>query len=169
MMRSARNRLFEEKSELIDQAMKRHGRVIQIYRLCREDVRQELALRMLECLDRYDFRRCPNLDAYLVEQLRYALLNQVAPSKRFGIPNAPRDYGFQVVSLEENRNVAAHMDLLEDLFTVREAVMAMPRLQRSAIWRQLYSGGARSSNKALRHARRNLCKKSRRNSRNFRR
>ena len=76
MMRSARNRLFEEKSELIDQAMKRHGRVIQIYRLCREDVRQELALRMLECLDRYDFRRCPNLDAYLVEQLTKELAQQ---------------------------------------------------------------------------------------------
>lgn len=47
MKRSTRNRLFEEKQPLIDQVMNRRRSLIEGYGLCKEDVRQELALEML--------------------------------------------------------------------------------------------------------------------------
>lgn len=100
MNRSTRNRLFEEKQPLIDQVMNRRRSLIEGYKLCREDVRQELALGMLRALDAYDPARCPNLDAYLVRQLNYELLRMLPPSKRYGVPYAPKKKGFRVDSLD---------------------------------------------------------------------
>ena len=90
MKRSTRNRLFEEKQPLIDQVMNRRRSLIERYGLCKEDVRQELALEMLRALDVYDPARCPNLDAYLVQRMNYKLLQMLSPGKRYGIPNAPQ-------------------------------------------------------------------------------
>lgn len=100
MNRSTRNRLFEEKQPLIDQVMNRRRSLIEGYGLCKEDVRQELALGMLRALDAYDPARCPNLDAYLVQRLNYELLRMLPPSKRYGIPHAPKKKGFRVDSLD---------------------------------------------------------------------
>lgn len=86
MKRSTRNRLFEEKQSLIDQVMNRRRSLIEGYGLCKEDVRQELALEMLRALDAYDPARCPNLDAYLVQRMNYKLLGMLSPGKRYGIP-----------------------------------------------------------------------------------
>lgn len=159
MQQITRNQLFEEKLPLVDRVMKRYSWEIQIYRLCREDVWQELALRMLECLDRYDAEICPNVDAYLVKQLRYALLHQTAPSKRYGIPNAPRGCVLQIISLEENCAETSYTEMPDDLFAVREEILALPHSQRCAIRRAVYDGRIRSSNKALRCARLHLHKK----------
>ena len=62
--RTIRNQLFEEHSTLIDKTMNRYYRMIRACHLCGEDVRQELALQMLLCLEEYDPLRCPNLAAY---------------------------------------------------------------------------------------------------------
>ena len=100
MKRSTRNRLFEEKQPLIDQVMNRRRSLIEGYGLCKEDVRQELALEMLRALDVYEPARCPNLDAYLVRRLDQKLLGMLPPSKRYGVPYAPRKKGFRVDSLD---------------------------------------------------------------------
>lgn len=47
MNRNTRNRLFEEKQPLIDQVINRRRSLIEGYGLCKEDVRQDLALGML--------------------------------------------------------------------------------------------------------------------------
>ena len=100
MNRNTRNRLFEEKQPLIDQVINRRRSLIEGYGLCKEDVRQDLALGMLRALDTYDPARCPNLDAYLVLRLNYELLRMLPPSKRYGVPYAPRKKGFRVDSLD---------------------------------------------------------------------
>lgn len=100
MKRSTRNRLFEEKRPLIHQVMNKRRSLIEAYGLCREDIRQNLALEMLRALDAYDPARCPNLDAYLVLRLDQELLRMLPPSKRYGIPYAPRKKGFRVDSLD---------------------------------------------------------------------
>ena len=61
---------------------------------------QTAALGMLRALDAYDPARCPNLDAYLVRQLDQVLLRMLPPSKRYGVPYAPRKKGFRVDSLD---------------------------------------------------------------------
>ncbi len=100
MKRSTRNRLFEEKRPLIDQVMNKRRSLIEAYGLCKEDVRQDLALGMLRALDAYDPARCSNLDAYLVLRLDQELLRMLPPSKRYGVPYAPRKKGFRVDSLD---------------------------------------------------------------------
>ena len=100
MKRSTRNRLFEEKRPLIHQVMNKRRSLIEAYGLCREDIRQNLALEMLRALDAYDPARCPNLDAYLVLRLDQELLRMLPPSKRYGVPYAPRKKGFRVDSLD---------------------------------------------------------------------
>ena len=100
MKRSTRNRLFEEKRPLIDQVMNKRRSLIEAYGLCKEDVRQDLALGMLRALDAYDPARCSNLDAYLVLRLDQKLLGMLPPSKRYGVPYAPRKKGFRVDSLD---------------------------------------------------------------------
>ena len=159
MQRSERNRLFEEKSPLIDQTMGAHNQLIQGYRLCRDDVRQELALRMLECLDRYDPGLCPNLDAWLVKQLRYALLHQTAPSKRFGIPNAPRSWDFHVLTLDDGRLDVAYTENPEEYIIVRDEIARLPSPQRSALCRAVLGNRILCSNKTLRSARLRLRRK----------
>ena len=86
MKRSTRNRLFEEKQPLIDQVMNRRRSLIEGYGLCKEDVRQELALEMLRALDVYDPARCPNLDAYLVQRMNYKLLGMLSPANATAFP-----------------------------------------------------------------------------------
>lgn len=93
--RIIRNQLFEEQSALIDKTMKRYYRMIRACHLCQEDVRQELALRMLLLLEQYDPHRCPNLAAYLTLYLRYALLELTLPSKRYGISHVPMEQRFR--------------------------------------------------------------------------
>ena len=88
MKRSTRNRLFEEKRPLIHQVMNKRSSLIEAYGLCREDVRQNLALEMLRALDAYDLR------------LDQKLLRMLPPSKRYGVPYAPRKKGFRVDSLD---------------------------------------------------------------------
>lgn len=100
MKQSNRNRLFEKKQPLIGLVMNKRRSLIEAYHLCKEDVRQELALGMLRALDAYDPIRCPNLDAYLVRRLDQKLLGMLPPSKRYGVPYAPRKKGFRVDSLD---------------------------------------------------------------------
>ncbi len=55
---------------------------------------------MLRALDVYDPARYPNLDAYLMRRLDQKLLGMLPPSKRYGVPYAPRKKGFRVDSLD---------------------------------------------------------------------
>ena len=100
MKRTTRNRLFAEKQPLIGLVMHKRRSLMEAYNLCKEDVRQDLSLGMLRALDAYDPARCPNLDAYLVRQLDQVLLRMLPPSKRYGVPYAPRKKGFRVDSLD---------------------------------------------------------------------
>ena len=70
MDRIERNKLFEEKSDLIVQAIRRHWGLIRFFRLERDDVYKELAIKLLHTLEQYDADRCPTLDAYLTIHLR---------------------------------------------------------------------------------------------------
>ena len=86
MTRDERNVLFMEKYHLIDVTVKKHSRLIWAVRMDEDDVRQDLALRLIQAIDKYDPARCSNIDAYLVLQLRYCLLHMKECGRLFGIP-----------------------------------------------------------------------------------
>ncbi len=154
--RTIRNQLFEEQSALIDKTMNRYYGMIRACHLCQEDVRQELALQMLLCLEEYDPLRCPNLAAYLVLYLRYALLKLALPSKRYGIPYLPTEQKVSVVSVDDN---CCHIPCSWDPYDAVEIwdeVYALPPVQQAAIRRLLYGERLHCTNKALAASRRHL-------------
>lgn len=156
--RELRNRQFREKYPLIELVLRRHYRLIRACRMSGEDLRQDLSVRMLRDLERYNPRRCPNLDAYLRQRLNFEVLHQATPGKRYGIPGAPLDLSFRVLSLDaKNRDghtltVPCPDEQLASLW-LRHEIAALPDNQRIAINKRLSGKQVRSGNKALEGAR----------------
>ena len=154
--RTIRNQLFEEQSALIDKTMNRYYGMIRACHLCQEDVRQELALQMLLCLEEYDPLRCPNLAAYLALYLRYALLELALPSKRYGIPHLPVEQKVPVVSLDDSCcRLSGSWDPYAAV-EIWDEIYALPPVQRTAIRRLLYGERLHCTNKALASSRKHL-------------
>ena len=81
-----RNYLFEEKVYLVNVTMNKYRGLIRACRMEDEDVYQELSLRLLNAIADYSPAKCPDMDAYLMLQMRCCLLNLKAHSKRAGVP-----------------------------------------------------------------------------------
>lgn len=161
MTKEERNRLFEERAPLINRVMCRHYRLLRACRMSSEDIRQDLAVRMLEALDAYNPTLCPNLDAYLIQRMNYALWHLTAPSKRYGVRFAPNDPSFRVLSLDA-KNMDGHTvqvgrtDEQLAVLWLRDEIVTLPDRQRAAITKLLWGKRIPSSNKSLQAARRSL-------------
>lgn len=155
-----RNYLFEEKEYLVNVTVNKHRRLIRACRMEEDDVYQELSLRLLQALDKYDAGKCPNLDAYLMLQLRYQLWNMSACSKRTGVPGAPKK-GFSLLSLDApNENGLAIQvpvyDEKPNVLWLEQEIDALPSVQRKTVFRLLSGKRVSCTNKALIAARRRI-------------
>ncbi len=152
-----RNYLFEEKAYLINVTMNKHYRLIRACRMEDDDVYQQLSLRLVKALDKYEYAKCPNIDAYLMLQLRYELLGRKACSKLTGVTGAPKK-GFSLISLDARdaagRPVTApvYSDAANVLWLERE-IDTLPTDQKSALSRLLSGKRVNSRNKSLQAAR----------------
>lgn len=155
-----RNELFEEKEHLIGVTVKKHRSLIRAARLDVQDVRQELAVRLLEAIDKYDPARCRNMDAYLTLQLRYCLLHMRECGRLFGIPYAPRK-NFSVLSLNVP-NMAGHetqvpsLDEDSNIIWLENEIAGLPDPQRAAVDRLLSGERVSCKNKNLKAAREHI-------------
>ena len=152
---NVRNQLFMERAYLIDRTMKRHSSMIDACHLCREDVRQELALRLLLLLERYDPSRSSNLDAYLSLYLRYAMWEMGLPSHRYGIPQAPVGRRFQVISLNDIYPEPVSSNLY-DVVELWDAIDSLPSAQQAAVCRLLRGERLHCTNKQLQVSRKQI-------------
>lgn len=146
MERSTRNSLFGEKEYMINQTMRIHKVLLMACRMNAEDIYQELAVTLLEALDRYDQSKCANMDAYLMLRLRYKLLHMKDGSKLYGIPQAPRR-GFSVTSLEA-LDIQMH-DSNGNPAWIEHEIDALPADEYTAINRLLDGERISRRNKAL--------------------
>ena len=95
-----RNRIVEEHLWCIKAVMKQNDALIRAARLDRDDVFQQLSLRLIMAVDRYDPEKS-ELKKHIFQQLRYELLSCKKPQALFGITNAPKDLrGSSFASLE---------------------------------------------------------------------
>lgn len=161
LSRELRNQQFAEKFELIDKVIRRHYRLIQACRMSVEDLRQDLSVRMLKDLERYQALLCPNLDAYLWQRMGFEILHLAMPAKRYGIPGAPPHRLFCVLSLDaanENGQTLAVPCQDESLAVLwlQHEIAALPDKQRIVMNRLLSGEQIRSGNKALKAARRRI-------------
>ena len=158
---TARNAKCEEHFGLIEQVMQRCYRLIRSCRLCPDDVRQDLSIKLLEALDTYDPEVGPTLETYLKLQLGYAVRNMVVPSKLYGVHKAPREKPFQVLSLDSTDAAGRTMQIpsMDDhpaCIWIQDEIASLPDAQRAAITDLLYGKRVHCDNKALHKARKHI-------------
>ncbi len=162
MAEDVRNSLFWAKKHLIGATMKKHSRLIQSARLDGDDVRQELAVRLIEAIAGYDPALCKNMDAYLMLQLRYRLYQLREGSALYGVPQAPRK-AFTVLSLNDPDHAgleaqAVTYNTQSNVQRMETEIVGLPEPQRDAIERLLAGGRVNSRNKSLQEVRKSLRK-----------
>jgi len=154
--RITRNALFEAKKNLIDRTVKKHRSLIRGAHLDEDDVRQELAIRLLKALEDYDPERCSNIDAYIALMLRYRLMHLRNNSKRHGIPKAPRK-GFSVLSLNAPGMLGYETEVPSyddngNVTWLENVIASLPKPQRDVVDRALSGERVHSHNKNLKAA-----------------
>lgn len=95
-----RNRIVEEHLRCIDVVMKRNAALIKAAHLDRDDVYQQLSLRLIRAVEGYDPQK-GKLDQHILAQLKYELLNCKSAYRTTGITDAPAHFrGSNVISFE---------------------------------------------------------------------
>ena len=98
-----RNRVVEEHLHCIDTVIRQNWTLIQAAHLERDDVYQQLAIRLIRCVDTYDPAK-GELKKRIYAQLKYELLNCKEVRRLTGITGAPKDFRRgKVVSLDAIR------------------------------------------------------------------
>lgn len=86
-----RNRVVEEHLHCIDTVIRQNWTLIRAARLERDDVYQQLAPRLIRCVDTYDPAK-GRLEQHIYAQLKYELLNCKEVRRLTGITNAPKNF-----------------------------------------------------------------------------
>lgn len=109
-----RNRIVEEHLWCIDVVMKRNAALIKAAHLDRDDVYQQLSLRLIRAVEGFDPQK-GRLNQHILAQLRYELLNCKSAYRTTGLTGAPVHFrGSNVISFEEAK----------EQYEMRQALMA---------------------------------------------
>lgn len=107
-----RNAIVEEYLHIIDRVMRRNSSLIRTARVDRDDVYQELAIRLIRAVENYDPDK-GNLEQHIYAQLQYGMLNCKAPDRLYGIKGLPKDFrGCQIISFESIHDGGRDADAL---------------------------------------------------------
>jgi len=93
-----RNRIVEEHLHCIDQVIRWNYTLIRAAHLDRDDVYQQLAVRLICCVEGFDPEK-GELEQHIYSQLQYELLSCKDSRQRYGFTHAPYDLRGAVVSL----------------------------------------------------------------------
>ncbi len=94
-----RNRIVEKNLHHIDKTIRRNRAMIKAAHLDRDDVYQQLALRLIRAVAGFDPEK-GSLEQHIAAQLQYEILNCKSSQSRYGFTQAPYDLRGAVVSLE---------------------------------------------------------------------
>lgn len=106
-----RNKIVEEHLWCIDAIMRKNAPLIRAARLDRDDVYQQLAIRLIRAVEGFDPEK-GGLRQHIFAQLKFELLNCKTPYRTTGITGAPTDFRkSKVISLEAVRASRACLDM----------------------------------------------------------
>lgn len=98
-----RNAIVEANLHRIDKAIRRNRALIRAARMDRDDVYQQLAIRLIRAVDSFDPEK-GTLEQHIDAQLQYEILNCKRPYRLHGITGLPADYrGGQIISFDSIR------------------------------------------------------------------
>ena len=95
-----RNKLITSYLWCIDCVIRQNYSLVQAAHLDKDDVYQDLALRLIRAVERYR-PGTRSLKGYIFAQLKYELLNCKSAKARYGFCSAPYDLRGAIVSMEE--------------------------------------------------------------------
>lgn len=96
-----RNRIVEEHLWCIDAVMRRNAALVKAAHLDRDDVYQQLSLRLIRAVEGFDPQK-GKLDQHILAQLKYELLNCKSAYRTTGLTGTPAHFrGSNVISFEE--------------------------------------------------------------------
>lgn len=101
-----RNRIVEENLHRINKTIRRNWALIKAAHLDRDDVYQQLAIRLIRAVETFDPDK-GELAQHLNAQLQYEMLSCKDSCRRYGLTGAPCDLRGAVISLEACGNMAA--------------------------------------------------------------
>ena len=101
-----RNRIVEENLYRIHAVIRRNRPLMQAAHLEYDDVYQQLALRLICCVEGFDPEK-GELGQHINAQLQYELLNCKDSRALYGFTGAPRDLRGAVISLDDCCELAA--------------------------------------------------------------
>ena len=101
-----RNRIVEEHLHCIDTVIWQNWTLLQAARLERDDVYQQLAVRLIRCVESFDPKK-GKLSEHINAQLQYELLSCKDSRRLYGFTGAPRDLRGAVISLDACGELAA--------------------------------------------------------------
>jgi len=161
MLKSTRNSQFEEKKHLIGKVIGKNYRLVKGFGLPVDDLRQDLAVVMLEAMEEFDPAISLDMDRFIYKRMENKLKKMTAPSARYGVSEAPRQKPFKVLSLDaENQHGqklnVPHQDDAAGLLWLQEEITALPDEQRNAINKLLSGKRVHCNNKNLQAARKRL-------------
>ena len=99
MTLSYRNAIVEQYLWCIDSVIRQNWPLIEAAHLERDDVYQDLAIRLIQAVAGYDPQK-GELEQHIFAQLRYELLTCKSTQKRYGLKDAPYDLRGIVISLD---------------------------------------------------------------------
>ena len=94
-----RNTIVEQYLWCIDRVIRQNWHLIEAAHLDREDVYQDLAIRLIRAVEGYDPQK-GKLVQHIFAQLRYELRSCKSAQRRYGFKEAPYDLRGAVVSLD---------------------------------------------------------------------
>lgn len=100
-----RNKIVEAHLGCISAVMNKNVALIRAARMDRDDVYQQLAVRLIRAVATFDPDK-GNLEQHIFAQLQYEMLNCKRPYRLTGITAAPADFRGKVISLDTIRETS---------------------------------------------------------------
>lgn len=109
---ATRNAIVEAHLHCIDKVIRRNRALIRAAHMARDDVYQQLAVRLIKAVDSFDPEK-GTLEQHIYAQLQYEMLNCKRPYRLHGVTGLPANYrGCQIVSIESIREGSRDADAL---------------------------------------------------------
>ena len=107
-----RNAIVEAHLHCIDKVMRRNAALIRAARMDRDDVYQQLAVRLIRAVDTFDPGK-GELEQHIMAQLQYEMVNCKRPVRLHGITGLPADFrSGRIISFERIREGGRDADAL---------------------------------------------------------
>lgn len=109
---ATRNAIVEANLHCIDEVIRRNRALIRAARMDRDDVYQQLAIRLIKAVDSFDPEK-GTLEQHIYAQLQYEMLNCKRPYRLHGVTGLPSNYrGGQIISIDSIREGSRDADAL---------------------------------------------------------